>query len=531
MTTYSIGQPPVDAEKLQNFQAVLNVFPDNTQKLISPKDVRDGLFTTWENIAFKPTSISASSVEYIGMDRFDVRKKVYFGKKQVDGLDVMDDAQLISDADFFFYNTKEEPQAAYDTKIMIMAGTGGFLYSPYIESKQVFSLDGPYQNLEIVNPSFVVDTNNQLSGGDINLISNNGYVGINGLKFPRYGDNVNPSNDGKYLKYIWDPSGQAYATWDTSIASIPDTVSSTGTVSITGSPILINGENINFTDLNPVPNAIGGIQKDDTFNDMPVTEVLRRLLYPYLAPSVSANFTYGFVESGDLTSFNSQVLTYTINRPGTQSLNTVTLNPPNLTNTSPALITAASVVQGLNTGTVVPNPVAYGTDVPPVSGFSTKSFTITVSDDISSPKTASPNFTVCLPWYYGTSQTLISTGVGINNLLGKTQSLNVLGLLTPILKASATNTQVTLSTAGLGSPEGLGCVYFGFPSYYGDLTKIIDQTGYDVFSFYTKYNVLIKSPNNFWNSRSYNFYIYTADAGVPTGTKIPVGAQYNFRFT
>jgi hypothetical protein len=166
MSTYSIGQPPVDAVKLQDFQAVLNLLPDNTQKLIAPKDVRDSLFTTWENIAFKPTKVASSSVEYIGIDQDDLKEKIFIGKRQVEGLDIMNPSLLGSDVDVFFYNTKSEPQGSYDTKIAIIAGTGGFSFAPYLQSAVVTSDLGNYLNLEIINPSYVVD-GSSLSGGDL----------------------------------------------------------------------------------------------------------------------------------------------------------------------------------------------------------------------------------------------------------------------------------------------------------------------------------------------------------------------------
>jgi hypothetical protein len=57
MSTYSISQGVTYAETFPNFQSVLNVLPDNTQKLIAPRDVRDSFFTAWENIIFKKTNV------------------------------------------------------------------------------------------------------------------------------------------------------------------------------------------------------------------------------------------------------------------------------------------------------------------------------------------------------------------------------------------------------------------------------------------------------------------------------------------
>ena len=109
-TTYSISQGVTYAELLPNFQSVLNVLPDNTQKLIAPRDVRDSFFTTWESIVFKKTKLSSSGNEYIGIDDINLTQKVYFGKKLVGGVEVLNDDLLSNDTDFYFYNNKAEPQ-------------------------------------------------------------------------------------------------------------------------------------------------------------------------------------------------------------------------------------------------------------------------------------------------------------------------------------------------------------------------------------------------------------------------------------
>jgi hypothetical protein len=65
MKTFS--QAPTETNQLGDIIDVLNILPDNTTKLISPKDVRDAVYTLWENTMFKPTSFSGSNVDYIGI--------------------------------------------------------------------------------------------------------------------------------------------------------------------------------------------------------------------------------------------------------------------------------------------------------------------------------------------------------------------------------------------------------------------------------------------------------------------------------
>jgi len=527
MSTYSIGQPPVDALKLQDFQAVLNILPDNTQKLIAPKDVRDSLYTVWENVAFKPTKVASSSVEYIGIDQDSLREKIFIGKKKVEGLDIMNPTLLGSDVDVFFYNNKEEPQSSYNTKISILAGTTSFEFAPYLESAVVTSDLGNYLNLEIINPSYIVD-GSQLSGGDINIRSSNGYVSLNGLVFPKVSENADTTNNGKFLQYNLDGStNTAYAVWADSFSV--DSISASGTVSITGSPVLINGLDINFTDSNPVPTSVGGILSGETFNNVPLTEMFRKLLYPYLAPNVSINFEYSIIESGAPV---TPKLFYTITKPGTYSLTNLALNPANINLSNPFPDYSTIDQTGAN-GFVYPTLTNQQLRVDVGSGYKTNTFTLSITDEYPTTKTSTTSFDVVLPWYYGTSATFSSSRSVINGILG-VSSTPTLGKLTPLLKSAPTTgetVELNLSTAGLGSPLGQGCIYFGYPSSYGDINDILDQTDYSIFSFFTQYIVSgVNSPNSYWPNREYKFYIYTGNSGTPTLTTVPVGAKYKLIF-
>ncbi|NDB84062.1 MAG: hypothetical protein EB127_15300, partial [Alphaproteobacteria bacterium] len=124
-TTYSISQGVTYAELLPNFQSVLNVLPDNTQKLIAPRDVRDSFFTTWESIVFKKTKLSSSGNEYIGIDDVNLTQKVYFGKKLVGGVEVLNDDLLSNDTDFY---TMDEMYEVSTRQFYSYKDEDGFIY-------------------------------------------------------------------------------------------------------------------------------------------------------------------------------------------------------------------------------------------------------------------------------------------------------------------------------------------------------------------------------------------------------------------
>ena len=532
MLTYSFGQPPVDALKLQNLSAVLNLLPDNTQKLIAPKDVRDSLYTVWENIAFKPTKVSTSDIEYIGIDQPLLKSKIYFGKRTNGGKEIMNN-ELLSELeyDYYFFGTRSEPTTEHNTRIGFLAGTGSLyqddglgsvLSIPYVEAKVVQHFDlQKYINFNIVNKSYVFDGVDRV-GGDINIYSDTGKISLNGIVLPRLLDNIQSANNDKYLKFIWDEQNQlGVATWSTIGEANISEVTSTGTVSITGSPILINGENILFSDSNEVPATIGGILEGSTFQNQPVTEVLRQLLYPYLAPSITKNeFKYNFIESGNSTTGLDQTLSYELKVPGTYSIINFSMSP-SATRTGSSLILPGNIPQGTTSSGVKPNFII---DLPPTSASLVKNYTLTLYDGVTT-KTSQSSFQVVLPWFYGTSKNLSTVVTDINSMLGS---------LTKILRGSAGINElvnVQLSTNTLSNNQG--CVYFAYPSQYKDLEQIFDQTGQPIISGYRKYTINgIASPNSYWGSgpgRQYKVYVY-APLGTPAYTTIPPLSQYTFKF-
>ena len=82
--TYSINVgTSTEALRKQDINSVLLDLPDNTQKLISPKDVRDAFLTSWANSAFKQT-IGQANIEYLGIDSGnpsdrDIKQKIFIG--------------------------------------------------------------------------------------------------------------------------------------------------------------------------------------------------------------------------------------------------------------------------------------------------------------------------------------------------------------------------------------------------------------------------------------------------------------------
>ena len=298
--TYSINVgTQLEAYRKPDIISVLKDIPDNTHKLISPRDIRDAFLSAWANSPFKQTK-NISGIEYIGVDSGnpsdrDIKQKIFLGKRTYANLDIMTNSLLSNNrADIYIYNTKPDSYLTQSsTKVAILAGTESSLHetAPYIESK----VENGENHLEFRNPS--------LNPGPINLYSSFGRVAINGILFPTVSEtNGNAGND-KILKYSGSyPNG--YLKW-APITFDETNIGATGLpTNIYGSPVKLNGHSLEFVDSSIVPNQVGGVPSGFSFSsnsynslitatqqNWPLSEVLRKVLYPYVAPTLSLSLT------------------------------------------------------------------------------------------------------------------------------------------------------------------------------------------------------------------------------------------------
>ena len=527
MATYSIGSPGTDATKLADLTSVLYSLPDNTSKLIHPVDVRNSIYTVWENSIFKPTSVSG--FEYIGIDQDNFQEKIFFGKKKVAGQYIMSPDSLnggdtADTADIYFYNTKSEPTTDYSTTIAFLAGTGSFfnggqLNVPYIKIQDVFDTYGNYSlDFNLINPS-----GSTYAQGNINIeAGDNGVVTINTLQFPTVSDYLSGTISNGYVLTYYKVGSQPIAQWvQLGSQSVIDTVYSSGTVSITGSPVIINGSNYNITDTNPTPTQIGGIAAGTTFNNVPVSDIVHQILYPYITPKVSLSMSSNYVEAGSTNTLPT--LNYSITKNATYSINVPTLTSSvTFTWVGPGNITSNGITSG--TASIVSPIFINGTQ-----SYSIQNFTMNVTDDYPSSVTASVSFDVVIPWYYGTSPNSL-TGSNVNNIFG-TSSNPPLGYLKPLLTAPVLSSSSSYNKTLFISGQNI-YIYFAYPADFPDLLNIKEPNGWDATSSFTQYIVTgINSPgggNGAWNGKSYKVYISnltTADNTAPL-----YGGNFQFNF-
>lgn len=302
--------------------SVLNDIQDNTQKLISPRDVRDAFLSTWANSPFKVTTPNTlANFEYIGIDsnnpaNKDIKLKILLGKRSFGNLDVMNSSLLGSnDSDIFLFNTKPDTADQSSTKVSILAGTFSLLYpnSPYIEGK--VNTAKTAVDLNIVNPA---------PSGGINILSTTGRVSINNIIFPTVAETIGSASNGRILRYRGNyPSG--YLRWEEPTITLNNIGTPGYSTDIVGTTVSVNGYPIEFIEPDYVPTTIGGINQGRTFpnnsffngtgyQNWPLTVVLKELLYPYTKPELSLSVvnTVTGTTYAEIGTTPSCVLTYKI---------------------------------------------------------------------------------------------------------------------------------------------------------------------------------------------------------------------------
>jgi hypothetical protein len=469
-STYSINVGlSTEAHRLATIEDVLNLFPDNLEKLVNPIDIRSAVYSTSENSIFKQLTGSAS-IEYIGINRNDIYNKIYFGKKQLSNNDIMSSSLLNSDTDTFFYNTKSDSSLSNQyTKISILSGTNSALYNiaPYIRSyiaiSPTFSQVIQYS---ITNPS----------SGNVNLKTDSGRVYINDIGLPTINETFASASNNAILEYGGGNLNWTFNNFATSSIGTPGI-----TLSILGNPITVNGYNIELTDSRPVmQDSFNSIQNGQTFSRATLVDVIERMLYSYIPPAVSLSVSPSIGEKGNPPTIN---VTYNITKETDPITNCqfTSGNVIGFSSPAPINIPGSSVVTGNVTG-IAPfgfstSYVFQSTD----SGISNSSVPTTVS--------ASASFNLVYPYFFGITS---------SNVVNATQMNSILGVLTKSVTSKSNKSPVL---------SGVGYVYFAYPSSYGYLSQILDENTNPVSFTYSIYSGPgITSPNFYWSNVSYIVY-------------------------
>lgn len=516
--TYSINVgSQLEAYRKADILSVLKDIPDNTHKLISPRDIRDAFLSTWANSPFKQTK-NLAGIEYVGIDSGnpsdrDIKQKIFLGKRSYANLDIMtSDLLSVERADIYIYNTKPDSYLTQSsTKIAILAGTDSSLHqtAPYIESR----IEAGKNHLDLRNPS--------LSQGPISIYSSTGRVAINGVLFPTAAETSSGAGNGKILKYSGTyPNG--HLKWSFMEYDMTN-IGATGLpTNIYGSPVRLNGHSMEFVDPSIVPNTIGGVPSGFSFSsnsyysaitathqNWPLSEVIRKVLYPYVEPKIelsiknnSTGTTYAVAGSTtDITiTYNITIYSRT---PDEYMSNQFLLSQPIANGVTGA--TVATSYSGLSfsglPGSTFSQTISFQLSDPGSTSGGKQRYTLAVSDvpgtvvagyPLNSPylnfgwsHSATTEINFIKPIYYGFTASDISLVPNAVPTQAPGWSTNALAPL----KNSISH--IVSPYPGIGktmtvSITGTGYLYFAYPRIDG-IGNVLDES-----SLYT-----IKDPNGF----------------------------------
>lgn len=482
MPTYSINEgAPTAATNLGGLDAMLARLPDNSSGQITVRDLRDVVFTLWNNAGpIKETTVAASSETYYGFDfqqgGLAAKSKIFLGKRQFAGLDVMTDALLQGDSDVLIYNTKPDGVNQDSTKVSFLATQDASLHesAPYIMSSLAYDGTQSVLDFEVVNET-----------GRVSIRSQTGHISLNGALFPT-AEEVGMAGDGDVLRLETDGTQSYLRLLPVNTASL-DTITTSGTFSLQAARVLINGVDVDLTSAAPMPAALGGLAAGTTFSSEPVTHVLERMLYPYSPASVTMSVNATSPWGGAL---------YDNGRPHVWAEE----------NSLSSLSYAFSIEAGsYAVASVLASP--GGTNPPSTSNLSgtsslsvpyvSQSLVLTATD-LTQSSTATASLTYVYPYYFAATQSALSFAAP--------------GYFQQMQKLTRPPGDVTVEAAG----EGVR-LYFAYPASYGDLTAVVDAvTGWNYIGAFEKvYAGGLTNTAPAW-AANYNVYAYARGDGRTT---------------
>lgn len=234
--------------------------------------------------------------------------------------------------------------------------------------------------------------------------------------------------------------------------------------------------NSTYTNTTPVVQAHGGVPVGQTFNKMPVNEVLDMILYPWIAPAVSCQVR---------TPSNGG----TVEKGSTQNVTSIRVSVTKKSHN----ITKVEIFNGsVSLGSKTDNVANGGTFDFSVTQAVTANTTFQAKVTDASGKTTTANsgaFTFVYPYYHGA---VAATGaITQDTVKGLTKLVQSKG--NKSLNFTCTNQRIC----------------FAYPAAYGDIKTIKDQNNFDVTGTFAKsvvsvtgldgtpqdYNVYVNSPS------------------------------------
>lgn len=503
------------AENKTDLQDVLQLLPDNTAKEITPRDVRDAVFSAWENTVFK--YVYVDNIEHIGFSRDQIKdKKIFFGKKQISGSNIMSSSLLNSDTDIFLYNTKSDANAQQFFRMAFLAGTSSALYgsAPFIQSTQVSGAN-PYISLNLINPA-TYGTITIQSGLSASVVLNDLYwPSTSQVAASIAAPSASTSTD--LFLVMRTPNNLELRTY----TSLGGNLGSAGTATtILGSPTTLNGYELEYTNPNPIIQSTGGVSVGTTFNSLPFKLLFDQILYPTLGPfalmTITTPLTLGrFLERNHSTS-TSIAISYTLTKR-TFNITSTLLKVLRSDGTFAANVSGPTLTAtGLSSSNYTHTYTVPAADINGNTHSGVFTFSVVPSDGTFS-FTASQTVEFVHPYVYGFStQSYALTQANMATLFSESYNKIINGYGS--------------QSVPLSNPTTPKYVYFMYPSHYGLLSEILDGNNFSESlsgagaSWTFSQNINVTDPISTHWQHPYNIYRKIQQAILPTSQ------DYKFNF-
>lgn len=234
--------------------------------------------------------------------------------------------------------------------------------------------------------------------------------------------------------------------------------------------------------------TIGGIPSGSNLNGLTIKEILNKLLFPYVAPTLSASLIYS--PSGTVFEYGQVVFVSGIRGTVTKKSEAIT---------SVKFLDNATILNEITSGVVSSASYTYTftEQVRITSALSSSRFRLSVTD--ASGKTYyanTANLNFYYPYYIGV--------VGEN----ETIDASVIQSLTKKVEAKGNKTNnFTTNNQRM---------VIAYPKSYGDLTKVLDANSFDVTSTFTKSELSLEC----LDGTMQQYYIYVNNASTVTNFKM-----------
>ena len=250
--------------------------------------------------------------------------------------------------------------------------------------------------------------------------------------------------------------------------------------------------NITYTNATPIVSAHGGVAVGETFNNVPIKTLFDKILYPYVAPIVSATAAPS----------NGGTFEIGVGITVTSVSTTVTKKARNITKVevfgSDSATALATKTDGVTNGGTF--KLTFSKELKAAAANGVK-FTVKVTDaDNKVTQANTGTFSLVYPFYQG----VVAANATVNATAVKALTKKV-------------ETKGNKKWAYTASNQKM---VFAYPASYGSLTKIYDANNFDVTSTFTKSTVSVACADG--TSVSYNVYVNAASTVT--------GFNMDFRF-